>query len=82
MTYASQQQHDPRVSRLKRDPDRLIALMDAADIDRDGSAKFRLLMRAGWACMRDIEASLPTSAVEAVNRAFLSRELNRHNRVG
>lgn len=52
LTYRSQQKHDPRISRLARDPDRLIQLCEETDFGNLPFGKRILLMRACSAALR------------------------------
>lgn len=78
LTYRSQQEHDPRITRLKKDPDQLIELLNKLDLEQESLPKLRLLMRAGRSCISDLEAKLPPTIVEAVNTVFLAGELARY----
>lgn len=76
LAYRNQQQHDPRVSRLKRDPDRLSALIRAIVPNCYELSKVLLLRRAASELLDEIDSVLPDYALAELLMAGLLDDAN------
>lgn len=76
LTYRSQQDHDPRVTRLKKDPDRLMQLIEEIDPDNFDFSKVLLLRRAGEELLNEIDEQLPDYSLVELLAAGLLDEKN------
>ena len=76
MAYRSQQGHDPRVSRLKRDPDRISALTESIDPINFNLSKVLLLRRAASEVLDDIDKQIPDYTVLELAVAGLLDDAN------
>ncbi|MBD3672750.1 MAG: hypothetical protein HUJ26_04415 [Planctomycetaceae bacterium] len=76
LTYRSQQEHDPRVTRLKKNPDQLLAMMEAIDPADFNFSKVLLLRRAGGELLEEIDKKLPDYSLMELVAAGLLDEQN------
>ena len=73
LTYRKRQQHDPRITRLKRDPDRLIELIEHSVRNRSikNLSQLLLLRRAGEAYLQQLESELTPDEQATFERIVL-----------